>query len=49
MVLGAVLSYERARFEDLCALAPPGVSAQEIYRARSAGRAELEARSPVSV
>jgi c-di-GMP phosphodiesterase len=50
---GAVLSYERARFEDLRALAPPGVSAQEIYQssirwAREAS-VELEATSPVSV
>jgi EAL and modified HD-GYP domain-containing signal transduction protein len=47
VVLGAVLNYERARFEDLRALAPPGVSAQEIYQraiswAREAS-AELEA------
>jgi hypothetical protein len=42
-----VLSYELARFDDLKALAPPGVSAQEIYTgaiawAREAGL-ELEA------
>jgi len=47
VVLKAVLSYERARFDDLKALAPPGVSAQEIYNsalawAREAGL-ELEA------
>jgi c-di-GMP-related signal transduction protein len=47
VVLKAVLNYERARFEDLKALAPPGVSAQEIYTwaiawAREAGL-ELEA------
>jgi c-di-GMP phosphodiesterase len=49
VVLSAVLNYERARFEDLRALAPPGVSAQEIYQwaitwAREAS-AELEAAS----
>ncbi len=49
VVLGAVLNYERARFEDLRALAPPGVSAQEIYQwaiswAREAS-AELDAAS----
>jgi EAL and modified HD-GYP domain-containing signal transduction protein len=49
VVLSAVLNYERARFEDLRALAPPGVSAQEIYQwaiswARDAS-AELEAAS----
>jgi c-di-GMP phosphodiesterase len=47
VVLKAVLNYERARFDDLKALAPPGVSAQEIYTwaiawAREAGL-ELEA------
>jgi c-di-GMP phosphodiesterase len=31
VVLKAVLGYELARFEGLKALAPPGVSAQEIY------------------
>jgi EAL and modified HD-GYP domain-containing signal transduction protein len=31
VVLNAVLSYEHADFEGLRALAPPGVSAQEIY------------------
>ena len=46
VVLQAVLNYERARFEDLKALAPPGVSAQDIYQwaiswAREAS-AELE-------
>jgi c-di-GMP phosphodiesterase len=49
VVLSAVLNYERAQFEDLRALAPPGVSAQEIYQwaitwAREAS-AELEAAS----
>jgi len=49
VVLSAVLNYERARFDDLRALAPPGVSAQEIYQwaitwAREAS-AELEAAS----
>jgi c-di-GMP phosphodiesterase len=49
VVLSAVLNYERARFEDLRALAPPGVSAQEIYQwaitwAREAS-AELDAAS----
>jgi EAL and modified HD-GYP domain-containing signal transduction protein len=55
VVLSAVLNYERARFEDLRALAPPGVSAQEIYQwaitwAREAS-AELEAasRAPATV
>jgi EAL and modified HD-GYP domain-containing signal transduction protein len=53
VVLKAVLSYELARFEDLKALAPPGVSAQEIYTwaiawAREAG-VELEAASAGSV
>jgi len=55
VVLSAVLNYERARFDELRALAPPGVSAQEIYQwaitwAREAS-AELEsaaAREPVS-
>ncbi|HEY1594084.1 MAG TPA: HDOD domain-containing protein [Thermoleophilaceae bacterium] len=47
VVLKAVLSYELARFDDLKALAPPGVSAQEIYTwaiawARDAGL-ELDA------
>jgi c-di-GMP phosphodiesterase len=47
VVLKAVLGYERARFDDLKALAPPGVSGQEIYNsaiawAREAGL-ELEA------
>jgi len=47
VVLKAVLNYERARFDDLKALAPPGVSAQEIYNwaiawARETGL-ELEA------
>jgi EAL and modified HD-GYP domain-containing signal transduction protein len=47
VVLKAVLSYELARFDELKALAPPGVSAQEIYTgaiawAREAGL-ELEA------
>ena len=46
VVLKAVLAYEQARFEELKALAPPGVSAQEIYTdaigwARQAGL-ELE-------
>jgi len=46
VVLNAVLNYERARFDELRALAPPGVSAQEIYQwaitwAREAS-AELE-------
>jgi EAL and modified HD-GYP domain-containing signal transduction protein len=49
VVLSAVLNYESARFEDLRLLAPPGVSAQEIYQwaitwAREAS-AELEAAS----
>ena len=53
VVLKAVLSYELARFEDLKALAPPGVSAQEIYTwaiawAREAG-VELEAAGAGSV
>jgi EAL and modified HD-GYP domain-containing signal transduction protein len=47
VVLKAVLNYERANFDDLRALAPPGVTAQEIYTwaiawAREAGL-ELEA------
>jgi c-di-GMP phosphodiesterase len=47
VVLKAVLNYERANFDDLRALAPPGVAAQEIYTwaiawAREAGL-ELEA------
>jgi c-di-GMP phosphodiesterase len=47
VVLKAVVGYEQARFEDLKALTPPGVSAQEIYTesiawAREAGL-ELEA------
>ena len=47
VVLKAVLAYEHARFDDLKALAPPGVSAQDIYTdsiawAREAGL-ELEA------
>jgi c-di-GMP-related signal transduction protein len=53
VVLKAVLHYERARFEDLKALAPPGVSAQEIYTwaigwARDAGL-ELEASNASGV
>jgi c-di-GMP phosphodiesterase len=49
VVLSAVRGYESARFDDLRALAPPGVSAQEIYQwaitwAREAS-AELEAAS----
>jgi EAL and modified HD-GYP domain-containing signal transduction protein len=53
VVLKAVLSYELARFDDLKALAPPGVSAQEIYTwaiawAREAGL-ELEAATTSSV
>jgi c-di-GMP-related signal transduction protein len=49
VVLKAVLNYERANFDDLRALAPPGVTAQEIYTwaiawAREAGL-ELEAAS----
>ena len=52
VVLAAVLTYERARFEDLRALAPPGMSAQEIYQwaitwAREASM-ELEAASAVT-
>ena len=52
VVLAAVLNYERARFEDLRALAPPGMSAQEIYQwaitwAREASM-ELEAASAVT-
>jgi EAL and modified HD-GYP domain-containing signal transduction protein len=31
VVLKAVLNYEDARFEDLRALTPPGISAQDIY------------------
>ena len=47
VVLKAVLAYEQAHFEDLKALAPPGISAQEIYTdsiawARDAGL-DLEA------
>jgi c-di-GMP phosphodiesterase len=53
VVLSAVLHYERARFDDLKALAPPGVSAQEIYTsaiawAREAGL-ELEAAEAAGV
>jgi len=53
VVLKAVLNYERARFDDLKALAPPGVSAQEIYTwaiswAREAGL-ELEASNAAGV
>jgi EAL and modified HD-GYP domain-containing signal transduction protein len=52
VVLKAVLGYELARFEDLKALAPPGVSVQEIYTsaigwAREAVL-ELEASSTAS-
>jgi EAL and modified HD-GYP domain-containing signal transduction protein len=52
VVLKAVLGYELARFEDLKALAPPSVSAQEIYTsaigwAREAVL-ELEASSTAS-
>ncbi|MGZ4202412.1 MAG: EAL and HDOD domain-containing protein [Thermoleophilaceae bacterium] len=32
VVLQAVLNYERARFDDLKALAPPGMTAQDIYQ-----------------
>ncbi|HEX6460847.1 MAG TPA: HDOD domain-containing protein [Thermoleophilaceae bacterium] len=53
VVLKAVLGYEHARFDDLKALAPPGVSAQEIYTwaigwAREAGL-ELEATNTAGV
>jgi EAL and modified HD-GYP domain-containing signal transduction protein len=53
VVLNAVLNYERARFDDLKALAPPGVSAQDIYTsaiawAREAGL-ELEATNTSGV
>jgi EAL and modified HD-GYP domain-containing signal transduction protein len=53
VVLKAVLNYERARFDDLKALAPPGVSAQDIYTsaiawAREAGL-ELEATNTSGV
>ena len=52
-MLKAVLSYERACFDDLKALTPPGVSAQEIYTgaiawAREAGL-ELEAAETAGV
>jgi c-di-GMP phosphodiesterase len=47
VVLNAVLAYEKARFDDLKALVPPGASTQEMYTesiawARQAGL-ELEA------
>jgi EAL and modified HD-GYP domain-containing signal transduction protein len=50
VVLKAVLDYEGARFNDLKALAPPDLPAQEIYSqaiawAREAGL-ELEATAP---
>lgn len=53
VVLKAVLGYEQARFDDLKALAPPGVSAQDIYTwaiawAREAGL-ELEAAGTCGV
>lgn len=53
VLLKAVLNYERARFDDLKALAPPGVSAQEIYTwaiawANEAG-IELEASGAAGV
>ncbi len=50
VVLKAVLGYEHARFDDLKALAPPGVSAQEIYTwaIAWAREAELELEASTS-
>jgi EAL and modified HD-GYP domain-containing signal transduction protein len=47
VVLKAVLNYERAQFEELRALVPPGTSAQEVYTKAIAWArdAELELKS----